>query len=75
MFDKAKAVGAWLYKWVTVIVGVVIGGASAVFEILDMIAGIDITPILPAAYAARIVTAVAVAKALYSFYSARREKP
>lgn len=66
MLNKLKAFFAWLWDWVTVLAGVLVGLPAAIFEALDSLAGTDLTPILPAGQAAKIITAVAIAKAIYA---------
>jgi hypothetical protein len=69
---KLKSLAAWLYEWATVVAGVVVGGLSAGLDFLDSITGIDLTPLLPPAHAAKIITGVAVAKGIHAFYRSRK---
>lgn len=71
MIDKIKAFGAWVWRWVTVLTGIIVGLPAVIFDFLNTIGSIDLTPLLPTEYAARIITAVAIAKALYGFYRSR----
>jgi hypothetical protein len=64
MLTKLKAVGAWLYSWVTVVVGLVVGGIATLLPMLDVLAGLDLSAFLPAATALKITTGVALAKAV-----------
>lgn len=72
MREKLRALGAWLYTWATVIAGVVVGGLSCAFEAISALDGIDLTPVLPPAYALKITTGVAIAKGLHAWVASRR---
>jgi len=69
---KLKAFVAWLYNWITVVSGIVLGGLSMLPDFLDAIGAINLTPILPPAYAAKIITAIAVVKAVAAFIQSRK---
>ena len=66
MYEKIRG---FCYHWATVIAGVVVGGMTYVFQVLDSLGAIDLTPLLPPARALQIVTGVAVAKAIHAFYT------
>lgn len=71
MIEDIKAFGKWLYDWITVLTASVVGGLSSVFELLDLIGAVDLTAFMPAEYAAKIITVVAIAKGLYAWYTKR----
>ena len=58
----------WLWQklkgWKTVLFGSLITGAGVVADLLDAVKAIDITPLLPPAYALKIITAIGVATIL-----------
>lgn len=71
MWETIKEWAAWVWNWITVITGIIVGLPSVFFDLLDTISSVDLTPLLPTEYAARIIAGVAVAKALYGFYRSR----
>ncbi len=71
--DKLNAAALWVYRWVTVIAGAVVGLLIFIPDILNFLASVDLTPILPPAYAARIVAGIAIAKALAAWIQSRAE--
>ena len=68
---KLKAFFAWVYNWITVITGIVVGFVSMLPDLLMSLAGIDFSPILGPSHAAQIVTGVAILKAVVAFYRSR----
>lgn len=68
MWDDIKAFGKWLYDWITVLTASILGGLSTIFELLDLIGAVDLTTILSAEAAGKIITVVAIAKGLYAWY-------
>jgi hypothetical protein len=62
--DSIKAFFAWVYDWITVIAASLVGVPSMVLELLDMLGGTDLTPILPPEQAVKIITFVAIVKAI-----------
>lgn len=71
MWDTIKEYAQWVWKWITVITGIIVGIPSVIFDLLDTISSVDLTPLLPTEYAARVIACVAVAKAIYGFYRSR----
>lgn len=69
---KIKAFLAWLYNWATTISGVVFGGLAYLPDLIDMISGVNLTPILPPEHAAKIITVVAILKGLAALWRSRR---
>lgn len=63
---NVKAVAKWLYNWVTVIVASLVGVPELVVQALSYLDGVDISPIFGPDLALKIVTGVAVAKAVLS---------
>lgn len=61
---KIKAFFVWLYTWVTVVAGIVVGAFLSIASQLDLLLGIDFSSILPADRAAKIVAAIALTKAI-----------
>lgn len=64
MLSKLKAAGLWVYKWVTVIIAALVGVPELLIQALSYLDGIDISPIVGPDLALKIVTGVAVAKAV-----------
>ena len=75
--ETLKAFGGWLYRWATVIAAVVVVGASTLFELFDTLSlyGVDLTKLLPADYAGKIVLGIAVIKAVAHVASTQKETP
>lgn len=61
--EKLKALFAWIYNWITVLTGIVVGALSVLPDVLVNISPIDLSPILGHAHAAQVVCGVAVMKA------------
>ncbi len=57
----------WVYDWITVLAASVVGLPSILLQLLSLIDGIDISPFLPPDKALKIVTGVALTKALLAF--------
>jgi hypothetical protein len=64
MIEKIAAFVAkvrdWLKGWKTVIINAIIGLPAALLAIYDQFASVDITPLIPAQYAAVVVAAMAL---------------
>lgn len=69
---KIKALLMWVYNWATTISGVVLGGVAYLPDLIDMISGVNLTPILPPEHAAKIITVVAILKGLAALWRSRR---
>lgn len=67
-----KTFGAWVYNWVTVITGLIVGGLTFLPDLLNDLLGVDFTPIFGPDHAAKIVTVVAILKALTALWQHRR---
>lgn len=70
--EKLKAFFAWVYNWITVITGIVVGFLTSLPDLVMSLAGVDFSPILGPSRAAQIVTVVAVVKAIVAFYQSRK---
>lgn len=70
--DKIKAALAWVYNWITVITGIIVGAASVLPDLISALVGIDLAPLIGADRAAQLVTIVAIIKAIVAGYSAFR---
>jgi hypothetical protein len=64
MLDRIRGFVAWVYDWITVIAASLVGLPSMILEFLDLLGGTDLTPILPPEMAVKIITCVAIVKAL-----------
>lgn len=77
MYDEliadVKMVLAWVWNWVTVLTGMVVGFLAYGFDAFNAIIGTaDITPLLPQASALKIITAVAILKGVVAYYQSRK---
>ena len=69
---KLKAFGLWVYNWITVLTGIVVGSLSVLPDLLTGLTGIDFSPLVGPTHAAQIVTGTAIAKAVVSVWQSRR---
>lgn len=67
MIARIKSFFKWIYNWITVITGLVVGALAMLPDLLTSLSGVDFTPIVGPAWAGRIVVIVAVTKALIAF--------
>lgn len=72
--EKAKAVAAWIWNWITVLVATVFGLLSIGLDYLEQLSGIDLTQIMTQRRAAQITFWTAVTKALVATYNAQKAK-
>ena len=61
----------WVYDWMTVIVASLVGVPSIILQLLSLIDGIDLTSILPPEHALKIITGIALTKALLAFIESK----
>lgn len=66
IWGKVKSAARWVYDWITVIVASLVGVPELALQALSYLDGIDISPIVGAETALKIVTGVAVVKAVLS---------
>lgn len=69
---KLKALGLWIYNWITVLTGIVVGSLSVLPDLITGLTGIDFAPLVGPHRAAQIVTGTAIAKAVVSVWQSRR---
>lgn len=69
---KLKAFGRWVYNWVTVITGLIVGALSVLPDLLTGLLGVDFSPLFGPTRAAQIVAVVAILKAILAFWQSRR---
>lgn len=69
---KLKSFGAWVYNWITVLTGIVVGALAMLPDLILGLTGIDFTPIMGAHRAAQIVTGTAIAKAVIAVYRSKK---
>jgi hypothetical protein len=67
MIDRIKSFFKWVYNWITVITGLVVGALAVLPDLIMSLSGVDFTPIVGPAWAGRIVVIVAVLKAIVAF--------
>lgn len=73
MWEDIKAWFKWLYDWVTVLVATSVGSLAGLLELLSILSSVDLTPILPASVALQIITGIAIAKGLLSWWLSKKE--
>jgi preprotein translocase subunit SecY len=67
MIDRIKSFFKWVYNWITVITGLVVGFLAMVPDLLTYLSGVDFSPIVGTEWGGRIVVIVAVCKAVVAF--------
>jgi hypothetical protein len=71
VWEKIKTAFRWAYDWVTVLVASMVGLPDVLLQLLSIVQGVDISPLIGADKALKIVTAVAIAKAVLSLIESR----
>ena len=71
MWERTKAALRWIYDWVTVLVASLVGLPAVLLQLFSVFDGINIAPLIGPDKALKIVTAVAIAKALLAFAESR----
>ena len=66
-----KVAFRWVYDWITVLTASLVGVPTLLLEFLDHFDGVDISPLVGYGTASKIVTGVALAKALLAFIESR----
>jgi hypothetical protein len=72
--DKVKAVAAWIWHWITVIVAMVLGALTMGVDYLDQLMGLDFTQIMSKERAGELMFWTAVTKAIVTAYNAQKAK-
>lgn len=67
MWEKIKSAAYWVYEWITILAASLVGLPSLLLELLSSIEGVNLTPLIGPELALKIVTIVAVAKAIIAF--------
>jgi hypothetical protein len=62
----------WVYDWITVLTASLVGLPSVLLDLLHFVGAVDLTPFVGSETALKIVTGVALAKALLAFMESRR---
>lgn len=71
MWESVKVAFRWVYDWITVLTASLVGLPSLLLELLSLFDGIDISPFIGYDKASKIVTGVALTKALLAFIESR----
>jgi hypothetical protein len=71
--DTLKSWAAWLWDWITVITGTVVGFLYVAFDLISAIGGDHLVPFFGADLALKIVSGVAIAKGAIAFFQSRQE--
>ena len=74
MMDTIKGWLRWLYDWMTVIAASFVGLPSIILQALSLLDGVDLTSILPPEHALKIITGIALTKALLAFVESRMKE-
>lgn len=61
----------WVYDWLTVITASLVGLPTLLLQLLNFLGAVDLTPFVGADTALKIVTGVAIVKALLAFIESR----
>ncbi len=64
MWEGVKKVFRWIYDWMTVLAATLIGVPSLLLEFLNLLNGVNFTPLVGADTSLKIVTGIAITKAL-----------
>lgn len=71
IWDRIKSWGRWVYDWITVIVAGLVGVPTLLLQLLNAISGIDISPLVGPSLALKIVTGVAILKAVLALIESK----
>lgn len=69
--EKVDAWMSWIYDWVTVIVASLVGVPTLILQLLSYFDDVNIAPLIGSDLALKIVTGVAIAKAILAFWESR----
>jgi hypothetical protein len=67
MWDKIKTAFLWVYNWITVLTASLVGLPDVLLQLVSSFGGIDFAPLVGPEMALKIVTSVAIVKALLAF--------
>ena len=71
IWDKIKSWARWVYDWITVLVASLVGLPTLILQLLSYFDAINFTPIVGPDMALKIVTGVAIVKAIAAFIESR----
>ena len=71
IWEAIKSWARWVYDWITVLVVSLVGLPTLLLELLNALAGVDITPLVGADKALEITTSVALVKAILALLESR----
>lgn len=71
MWESIKSWFRWVYDWITVLTASIVGVPSVLLELLNAMSGIDISPLVGPDKALKIVTGVAIVKAVLALLESR----
>ena len=74
IWRRIKAAARWVYDWITVIVASLVGLPTLLLQLLSFFDGVDISPFVGPENALKIVTGVALAKAMAAFLQSQFAK-
>lgn len=73
MLNNLKSVARWVYDWITVITASLLGAPDLLLQFLSYFDGVDFAPFIGTERALKIVTVVAIVKAVLSFIESLRK--
>ena len=71
IWGKIKSWGRWVYDWITVLVASLVGLPAVLIQLLDYLGAVNIAPFVGPDMALKIVTGVALVKAVLAFIESR----
>lgn len=71
IWEKIKSWARWVYDWITVIVASLVGLPTLLIQLLNYLGAIDLSPFVGPEMALKIVTGVAILKAVLAFIESK----
>lgn len=71
IWEKIKSWARWVYDWITVIVASLVGLPTLLIQLLNYLGAIDLSPFVGPDMALKIVTGVAIVKAVLAFIESK----
>ena len=75
MWSAVKTTFRWIYDWITILAAALVGLPSLLLQFISFFDAVDISPYVGPDKALKIVTGVAITKALLAFIESRINKP
>jgi hypothetical protein len=71
MWNRVKSAVRWVYDWATVLTASFVGLPALLLQLLSSLDGVNLTPLIGADMALKVVTAVAIVKAVLAFIESK----